>query len=78
MLEQLLEEIRKGGTLQPSVLALQLGASPQMVEAMLEHLERAGYIRPYQTSCGDSCAGCSLKSQCSLPVRANSLKIWQG
>jgi len=79
MLEQLMTHIRSGGTLQPSLLAQQLGTSPQMVEAMLEHLERVGYIRPYQSSCGDACAGCSLKAQCNLPTRPNNnLKIWQG
>ena len=42
MLEQLLNEIRKGGTLQPAMLAARLDLSTAMVEAMLADLERKG------------------------------------
>jgi hypothetical protein len=74
MLEKLLSEIRSGGTLEVGLLASRLQTSPQMVEAMLEHLQRAGYIRSYQ-SCGDGCGGCSLKSECHKPQ--SELRLWQ-
>ena len=77
MLEKLLSEIRSGGTLEVGVLAARLQTTPQMVEALLEHLQRAGYIRPYQT-CGDGCGGCSLKSECSPAQHSDSLRLWQG
>ena len=41
MLEQLLKEIRAGGTLETGKLAARLGTTPQLIEAMLEHLQRA-------------------------------------
>ncbi len=63
MLEKLLTEIRSGGTFETGVLAAKLDTTPELVEAMLEHLQRAGYIRPYRT-CGDACGGCSLREEC--------------
>ncbi len=60
MLEQLLAEIRSGGTLEVNDLAKKLGVSPQLVVVMLDHLQRSGYLRPYET-CGEGCGGCSLK-----------------
>lgn len=66
MLEKLLDEIRAGGTFEVGSLAARLGTTPKMVEAMLEHLQRAGRLDTYQT-CGDSCSGCSLRSDCRTP-----------
>lgn len=77
MLEQLLAEIRAGGTLEVGALSKKLGTTPQMVEVMLEHLQRSGYIRPYET-CGDGCGGCSLKTECNHTERVDLLKMWQG
>lgn len=63
MLEKLLSEIRSGGTFEAKILADRLGTSPGLVEVMLEHLQRAGLIQPYQT-CGDACQGCGLSKSC--------------
>jgi hypothetical protein len=73
MLESLLSEIRLGGSLETNILAAKLNASPQLVAAMLEHLQRLGLISDY-VNCADGCGGCSLKSTCSTksPVR-----LWQ-
>jgi Mn-dependent DtxR family transcriptional regulator len=76
MLERLLAEIRSGGTFETSVLAAKLGTSPALVEAMLEHLQRSGYIRSYET-CRDACRGCSLKKECKSVPRTNSIRLWQ-
>lgn len=76
MLEQLLAEIRAGGTFETSTLAAKLGTSPAMVEAMLDHLQRLGRLQPYQ-SCGDGCSGCGLKRACRSKARADGVKLWQ-
>jgi len=76
MLKKLLNEIRSGGTLEANQLAAKLGTTPKMVEALLEHLQRLGHIRPYAT-CGDGCAGCGLKDGCHTPQKAESLRLWQ-
>ena len=76
MLEKLLEAIRSGGTFENGALATRLGTSPEMVEAMLEHLQRIGYLQPYQ-ACHESCGGCSLKSACQSTAQADSVRLWQ-
>ncbi len=73
MLERLLSEIRLGGTLETNVLAARLGASPQLVAAMLDHLQRLGLIAGY-TDCSSGCAGCSLQGSCSSNP---SVRLWQ-
>ncbi len=78
MLEQLLTEIRAGGTLEIGALSKKLGVTPQMIEVLLEHLQRTGHIRPYEETCGDGCGSCSLKSVCDRSRRINLLKLWQG
>ncbi len=76
MLEQLMNEIRAGGTLEATKLAAQLKTSPQMVEAMLEHLRRAGLLRAYE-ACGEGCEGCGLKQSCDPAKKHAGLQLWQ-
>jgi hypothetical protein len=75
MLAQLLNEIRTGGTLEANSLAIKLGTTPQLIEAMLEHLQRTGYIKDY-VSCGDGCLGCSLSETCGASGQ-DRLRLWQ-
>lgn len=77
MLEKLLYEIHSGGTFEINMLAARLGTSSALVQAMLEHLHRAGFIQPYQT-CGDACSGCGLRSSCNTGNPKNEIKLWQG
>ena len=76
MLQRLLSEIRLGGTFETQALAARLETTPELVEAMLEHLQRSGHIRPFQT-CGDACAGCSLKVACRAGQQEDRLRLWQ-
>jgi Mn-dependent DtxR family transcriptional regulator len=73
MLEQLLNEIRNGGTLETAVLAVRLGTSPELVSIMLEHLQRLGLIQTYD-DCTGGCRGCALQESCSSP---RALRLWQ-
>jgi hypothetical protein len=75
MLDKLLNIIKAGGTLETRSLATRLDTTPQMVEAMLDHLQRSGRINAY-VSCDDSCGGCKLKSDCSKPP-LDGMKLWQ-
>lgn len=75
MLEQLVKEIRAGGTLETGVLAARFGTTPQLVEAMLEHLQRSGLIQSY-AGCSDGCLGCSLQDACKKPS-PGTLRLWQ-
>jgi hypothetical protein len=75
ILEQLLREIENGGTLETGTLAARLGASPQLVQAMLGHLQRSGLIRPY-VDCGDGCNGCRIREACIKPA-AGTVRLWK-
>jgi hypothetical protein len=75
MLEQLLKEIRAGGTLETGELAARLGTTPQLIEAMLGHLQRSGLIQAY-VSCSDGCLGCSLQDSCNKPS-SGTIRLWQ-
>jgi len=77
MLEALLTLIRCGGSFETGALAAQLGTSPQLVQAMLEHLQRSGHIQAYQ-ACGDACGGCSLKGTCQTGYSKDGVRLWRG
>jgi hypothetical protein len=78
MLEGLMNQIRAGGPLDAAKLAAALDTSPQMVEAMLEHLRRAGFLRAYESgSCSDACRGCSLQGFCGPDKRRSTIQIWR-
>lgn len=75
MLEQLVKEIRAGGTLETRDLAARLGTTPQLIEVMLEHLQRSGLIQAY-VSCSDGCEGCGLKDGCNKQT-PGMIRLWQ-
>lgn len=75
MLEQLVKEIRAGGTLEVTSLAARLGTTPQVVTAMLDHLQRSGLISAY-VDCGEGCGGCGLKDAC-LSGSAPTVRLWK-
>jgi hypothetical protein len=70
------DEIRAGGTLEAGDLARRLGTSPQLVEAMLGHLQRSGHIRNY-VKCDDACGGCGIRDLCNKSS-LNAPRLWQG
>jgi hypothetical protein len=63
MLEKLLSELRAGGTFEMGELAVRLGTTPELLGAMLEHLQRSGHIQSFN-ACSDTCADCSLGKTC--------------
>lgn len=77
MLEKLIEEIRRGGTLETGALARKLGTTPQMVLVMLEHLQRTGHISPYQ-GCQGGCQACGESAVCNTASGPGSPRLWQG
>jgi len=75
MLEKLLQEIRAGGTLETATLASRLGTSPQLIKAMLEHLQRRGLIQDY-VNCDDGCGGCNVRDACNKQIQS-TVHLWQ-
>jgi hypothetical protein len=69
MLEKLLTELRTNGLSSAASLAEKLDTTPQMVTAMLDQLERMGYLRTIQESCeGGSCGACAVNSFCTSSI----------
>lgn len=66
MLEQLLRALAGGSPLHLDELAAKLGVTPQLVTAMLEDLERMGYVKTLTASCDTACAGCAYHGLCQL------------
>ena len=64
MLDKLIHEIQSGGTLEPVLLSSRLDTSPQLVRAMLDHLERLGVLQNLSKCVDSGCGICSLSSSC--------------
>ena len=64
-----------GGTLETGKLAARLGTTPQLIYAMLEHLQRTGLIQAY-VRCSDGCQGCSLQDACNQKS-PGTIRLWQ-
>jgi hypothetical protein len=75
MLEKLISEIRRGGTLQPAELAARLQVSLAMVQMMLEDLERMGKLARVSADCGATCGGCPVSDMC-LPEGDGKGRVW--
>ncbi len=74
MLAQLIRRIDGGGTLDTASLSAELGVSPALLEAMLEHLQRLGLVRPYVQS-NQACSGCALNGNCGAEPDAG-IRLW--
>ena len=73
MLEKLLELISQCGTVQPAVLAQKLDVGPALVEQMIEHLERVGYLKVVEGCSESHCTGCSVVETCGT----SKIRFWQ-
>ena len=72
MLERLLQIITQEGIYNPAELATRLDASTTLVEQMLAHLERAGYIKALDACQPAHCQGCSIAGECG----GKSPRLW--
>ncbi len=65
MLEKLLGVLALGGAVSYGDLAHTLGVDQALVQQMVEHLARLGYLRPAAGSCGEACGACALEDPCA-------------
>ncbi len=65
MLEQMLQIIRQDGHVNITQLARRLQTTPALVEQMLAHLERAGYLKAIDTCQPTNCQGCQAAKLCN-------------
>ena len=75
MLAQLVGKLEAGGSLDTAALSRELGVSPALLEAMLEHLGRLGLIRPYTRS-SEACGECGFKASCGSKLDGG-VRLWQ-
>jgi len=64
--ERLLKNLVSGQVRTLAQLATELDVDGELLEQMLQDLERAEYVRRVQVCCDTKCAGCSLKEMCRL------------
>lgn len=77
LLESLIAEIQTGNTLETHSLAARLHTSPRLIQAMLEHLERSGYLRRFSACDPSACGGCTLADTCHTSLGgAQRLWVW--
>lgn len=72
MLNRLLELLRDGGTHRVTDLALTLDTTPELVEAMLEELDRLGYVKQVGGECAEKCSACPLAGLCAAGTPSDS------
>jgi predicted ArsR family transcriptional regulator len=63
MLGKVLRALSHGGTYQLRDLAKELGISRELLESMMEELNRMGYTRR-EVACSARCVGCRESSAC--------------
>jgi hypothetical protein len=72
MLLQLLQLLQAGKVHSPGELALELGIRVEMVNELLQQLQRLGYLALQDTSCASGgCSHCDVRGSCQT-----SAKIW--
>ena len=77
-MNRLLELLRAGGTHLVVDLARELETTPALVEAMLDDLERMGYLKRLGGECGEGCSECSLAGSCAAGNPSASLRVGGG
>jgi predicted transcriptional regulator len=73
MLTQLLDLLRADRTRSVDELAQKLDTTPEMVYAMMENLERMGFVRQVDTGCEKACESCALSNMCT---RIGKSRMW--
>ena len=69
----MLELVTKGGVRSYADLAQELRVSEELLEQVMQHLARIGYLRPVAGSCQAQCAGCPLGNTCAL---GRQTRVW--
>ena len=74
MLENLLELLASGELSTVQDVASRLSVSADLVEQMLQDLERGGYLVAVTGECDRHCAGCAQTSICAI---LGSRRVWR-
>jgi hypothetical protein len=72
LLQQLLRLMSGGGLHTIDEAARRLLVSESLVAAMVDNLERAGYLVGMQGGCGTACGGCGAAAVCGVSAPASA------
>jgi len=73
MLRKIIERIAQGGSWSVEDLASELGTTHELMTAMLEDLERRGYLKPAGAGCSRACASCTMSAGC---IKGAFDRVW--
>jgi len=65
MLEELINLLKTGKTRRIAELAQTLNTTPELVELMLQDLERMGILKRVEGTCKEMCASCPMSTVCA-------------
>ncbi len=73
MFDKLMSMLQRGGTLTIDQMARELDTTPAMVNELIGHLARSGWLKQMGASCDAACSGCSLANDCR---HLNQSRVW--
>lgn len=73
MLKEVLRIVAQGGIHTRGELARRLDVSEELLQQMIEELERLGYLKPVAGDCHHRCAGCPFATECAI---GGAGRIW--
>ncbi len=73
MLDKLMAQLKRGGTVTVDEMARELDTTPEVVTGMIDHMTRTGQLRPMKMSCDLACNQCLLARDCHKPPRS---RVW--
>ena len=74
MFDKLITLLKRGGTVTIDQVARELGTSPEVVNGMIDHMTRQGWLRSMSPSCDSMCSACVFARDCT---RATTSQVWQ-
>jgi len=74
MFDKLMMILKRGGTVTLDQMARELGTSPEVVDGMIDHMTRQGWLRAMSASCDTMCSACMFARDCT---RAENGRVWQ-
>jgi len=74
MFDKLLALLKRGGTITIDQMARELDTSPEVVNGMIDHMTRQGWLRTMSVSCDSACSACLFARDC---VREDKARTWQ-
>ncbi len=73
MFDKLMTLLKRGGAVTIDQMARELRTSPEVVNGMLDHMTRQGWLRVMSASCDSACSACLFARDCA---RVEKGRVW--